>query len=104
MEIRVTAPSKGGGKGFREPPQFLNSNLRTVVGWSRCGQREATGAPNWPATCHSIVITTATITRGATDDVHRASADRERFIFPGRRIGVRVRPVRFKTLDYQGAL
>src|SRR6266849_1087098 len=87
-----------------KPPQFLNNNLRMVVGWSRCGQREETGAPIWSATCHSIVITTATITRGATDDVHRASANRERLIFSGRRIEVRVRPVRFKTLDYQGAL
>jgi hypothetical protein len=63
-------------------PQFLNNNLRMAVGLSRCGQREETVAPNSSATSHSIATTTATITRGATNDVHRASGDRERFILP----------------------
>ena len=67
-------------------PQFLNNNLRMAVGLSRCGQREEAVAPNSSATSHSIVITTAKITRGATNDVHRASADGERFILPGRPI------------------
>ena len=51
-----------------EPPQFLNNNLSMAVGLSRCGQREETVAPNSSTTSHSIVVTTATIARGAMND------------------------------------
>jgi hypothetical protein len=79
MELRAA------GGTIIEPPQFLNNNLRMAVGLSRCGQREETVAPNSSATSHSIVVTTATITRGAMNDFqvfHRVSTDRERFMLP----------------------